>query len=108
MGKRILWTLVAVLSFCGNILAQTDVKLDDDAMYFTKDELPNAVKFLPAPPDTTSVAFNYDILQYMWGKEQRQDSLRTLWNGALKREDSCDLPCGASWRLQCPLSCLKA
>ena len=78
MGKRTLWTLVAVLSFCGNILAQTDVKLDDNAMYFTKDELPNAVKFLPAPPDTTSVAFNYDILQYMWGKEQRQDSLRTL------------------------------
>lgn len=78
MKKRILWTFVAVLSFSGNIVAQTDIKLDDDAMYFTKDEMPNPVKFLPAPPDTTSVAFYYDIMQYMWGKEQRLDSLRNL------------------------------
>lgn len=39
-------------------------------------EMPNAVYFLPAPPDTASAAFQYDKSQYRWGKEQRKDSVR--------------------------------
>lgn len=42
----------------------------------TKEEMPNAVNFLPAPPDTTSAAFAYDKAQYHWGLEQRKDSVR--------------------------------
>lgn len=42
----------------------------------TAAELPNAVRFLPAPPDTASTAFQYDIAQYYWGKAQRLDSAR--------------------------------
>lgn len=42
----------------------------------TKEEMPNAVNFLPAPPDTTSAAFAYDKAQYRWGLEQRKDSVR--------------------------------
>ena len=33
--------------------------------YFTADDLPNGVVWLPAPPDTTSTEFVYDITQYM-------------------------------------------
>ena len=44
--------------------------------YFSADELPNAVIFLPAPPDTASTQFAYDVSQYEWGKEQRLDTLR--------------------------------
>lgn len=39
--------------------------------YFTADDLPNGVVWLPAPPDTTSTEFVYDITQYMWGKSIR-------------------------------------
>ena len=46
--------------------------------YFSFRELPNMLKWCPAPPDTTGAAFTYDIMQYMWGKELRQkDSVRT-------------------------------
>lgn len=39
-------------------------------------QMPNAVHFLPPPPDTTSAAFQYDRAQYRWGKEQRKDPVR--------------------------------
>ena len=38
--------------------------------------MPNAVHFLPAPPDQASAAFQYDQAQYQWGKEQRNDPVR--------------------------------
>ena len=44
--------------------------------YFSFRELPNMLKWCPAPPDTTGAAFTYDILQYMWGKEMRQNKER--------------------------------
>lgn len=44
--------------------------------YFTAEEMPDLIKCLPAPPDSLSPAFAYDIMRYMWGKTQRQDSLR--------------------------------
>lgn len=39
-------------------------------------QMPNAVHFLPAPPDTASAAFQYDRAQYRWGLEQRKDPVR--------------------------------
>lgn len=39
-------------------------------------QMPNAVRFLPPPPDTASAAFQYDRAQYRWGKEQRKDPVR--------------------------------
>ena len=44
--------------------------------YLTAEALPNALNFYPAPPETTSVQFMYDISQYMWGKSVRADSAR--------------------------------
>ena len=65
---RLLITVLTLLS-ATNALAQ-------EKYYFTSEELPNAVIWLPAPPDTTSTRYVYDITQYMWGKTQRLDSLR--------------------------------
>ena len=44
--------------------------------YFSFRELPNMLKWCPAPPDTVGAAFTYDIMQYMWGKEMRHDKER--------------------------------
>jgi len=44
--------------------------------WLMSDEMPDAIRFLPAPPDSASDAFKYDVSQYRWGKEQRLDSAR--------------------------------
>ena len=48
----------------------------DPEPFFTTKELPDLIRSLPAPPDTLSAAFTYDIMRYMWGKTQRPDSAR--------------------------------
>ena len=73
---RTLWKLAAI-RFAGiNVSAQKIIPLDENAMYFTADELPDATVWLPAPPDTLSTKFVYDVTQYMWGKTQREDPQR--------------------------------
>ena len=64
---------IFVLAICGATLCSfaADVK-----PYVNADALPNALSFYPAPPETTSVQFMYDISQYMWGKAMRADSAR--------------------------------
>ena len=44
--------------------------------YFTQDEMPDMMVFLPGPPDSTSVAFMNDVARYYWGKEMRKDPER--------------------------------
>ena len=44
--------------------------------YFTTMEMPDMLQFAPAPPDSTSSKFQYDLMRYEWGKTQRQDSVR--------------------------------
>ena len=44
--------------------------------YFSFRELPNMLKWAPAPPDTMGAAFTYDMMQYRWGKEMRQNKER--------------------------------
>ena len=56
--------------------AQTDITLDDEAMYIEIDDLPNAVKWLPTPPEPNSTQFAYDLTQYMWGKGERLNEER--------------------------------
>ena len=61
------------VALCGAALCSfaADVK-----PYVDADALPNALNYYPAPPDTTSPQFMYDISQYEWGKKMRQDSAR--------------------------------
>ena len=74
--QRKLWMLATILFASTNVSAQTIIPLDENAMYFAADELPDATVWLPAPPDSLSTKFVYDITQYMWGKAQREDSQR--------------------------------
>ena len=50
------------------------VYANDYPPYVSQDDLPNAVKYLPPPPATSSQKFFYDWSQYEWGK-----SLETIF-----------------------------
>lgn len=39
--------------------------------YYKADSLPNAVYYLPAPPDTSDMLFAADFQQWIWGKSMR-------------------------------------
>ena len=52
--------------------------------YLSVDQLPNIIKCLPAPPDTTSELFAHDVMRYYWGKEQRNNPERA----AMARRDA--------------------
>jgi acid phosphatase (class A) len=76
MRRKILFLTVAAAMATLGIHAQTDITLDDEAMYFDIDDLPNGVKWLPAPPEPNSTQFAYDLTQYMWGKGERLNEER--------------------------------
>ena len=61
--------------------------------------MPDMLKWCPAPPDTLSLAFAYDIMQYMWGMTMRNDKERadTLLARGLMYGDS-RLIVGAHWQ----------
>lgn len=87
MKKKNLWMLIVILLFCGmTAQAQKDVK-DEMKPYLSMRKLPDMIKWLPAPPDTTSEEFVHDIMRYMWGKKQRLNPERAaiairdaVWN----------------------------
>ena len=70
---RILQKSIFALAICGATLCGFAANAKP---YVNADALPNALNFYPAPPETTSVQFMYDISQYMWGKAMRADSAR--------------------------------
>ena len=71
MKKYMMMAVLMMAAVCAS--AQSKVE-----PYFSFRELPNMLKWCPAPPDTVGAAFAYDIMQYMWGKEMRQkDKART-------------------------------
>ena len=73
MKKYLMMSVLMTASVCA--LAQSKPKPEP---YFSFRELPNMLRWCPAPPDTVGAAFAYDIMQYMWGKELRQkDKERT-------------------------------
>ena len=65
--------LMTVLLTTAAVCAQAQSKPEP---YFSFRELPNMLKWAPAPPDTMGAAFTYDIMQYMWGKQMRQNKER--------------------------------
>ena len=76
MNKMSKWMLAAILMVCGAATAFAGQDEKNGKAYFTKDELPNMVNFLPAPPEFESTRFVADQTQYLWGKRQRQDENR--------------------------------
>ncbi len=76
--KRVLLTIFSSLFLLVPVFAQ------QPKTYFTTEEMPDLLKCLPAPPDSLSPAFAYDIMRYYWGKTQRQDAERA----AMARRDA--------------------
>ena len=69
MKKLMTLAVMTMATVCAQ--AQSDVEA-----YFTTKEMPDMLKWCPAPPDTVGAHFTYDIMQYMWGKQMRQDKQR--------------------------------
>jgi acid phosphatase (class A) len=69
MNKMKMMAIMLMATVCAQ--AQSDVE-----PYFTTKEMPDMLKWCPAPPDTVSAHFSYDIIQYMWGKQMRLDKER--------------------------------
>jgi len=68
--------LAAILAICGNVTSYAQEEEQVVDAYFTTDEMPDMMKFLPGPPDSTSVAFMNDVARYYWGKEMRKNAER--------------------------------
>ena len=51
--------------------------------YLDVTDMPNAVLYLPPPPDSTSAQFAYDMSQYFWGK-----SIRNTERGQMAIDDA--------------------
>lgn len=64
--KKLLIFPFLVLSLC--VMAQKAQP------YFTSPEMPNALHYLPGPPQTNEMRFAYDTAQYNWGKRMRPTS----------------------------------
>ena len=69
--KKILTFILPALLCWSAAFAQEDI-----VPYIPQDKLPDVVQILPAPPQDPSADFDYDILRYMWGKQQRRDPAR--------------------------------
>lgn len=66
--KQLVAVFAVVISFgCQAAFAQSDTS---DVYIFLKD-IPDAGIYLPAPPDTASLAYVDDVIQWQWGKLQR-------------------------------------
>ena len=61
--KRLLVIPFLVLSLC--------VMAEDAHPYFKAPEMPNALHYLPGPPQTDEMRYAYDTAQYNWGKRMR-------------------------------------
>ena len=103
MGRRILTSaavLVAGLALAWNAAAQ-QFPFARVEPYLNEKEIPNAVVFLPPPPEEGTPQFAYDEAQYQWGKTQRVgaralraikeettnvDSMAALFSGAFGRK----------------------
>lgn len=67
MCKQIkyIWLLLAVIMTASNAHA------GNGGQYLKNDEIPNALIYLPPPPDTTMLALNGDYARWTWGKSVR-------------------------------------
>lgn len=73
--KRLLFPLLLLCAVC--------VMAEDAHPYFTTPEMPNALRYLPGPPQRDEMRFAYDSAQYQWGK-----SLRATPRGEKARLDA--------------------
>ena len=61
--KRLIILPFLILSLC--------IVAEEPHPYFTSSEMPNALHYLPTPPQANEMRFAYDTAQYNWGKSVR-------------------------------------
>jgi len=74
MSKSIFIFCLAVMSVASVASAQKPYekpKMFIMKSFLTVDQMPDATKYLPAPPDENSLYFTNDVLRYQWGKTIR-------------------------------------
>ena len=74
--KFVFKTLAALLATLSLLFWQSRASAQEIVPYIPEEELPDLVQILPDPPADPSPGFDHEILRYMWGKQQRKDSLR--------------------------------
>ena len=68
--KRTAFIFVALWgTLCLN--AQETSKANRWPSFLSKTDFADATKFIPAPPDTSSIAYLNDFNRYQWGKSMR-------------------------------------
>jgi len=67
------WFLLMVLAVASIVSVGAQ---ETSQQYFTVDEMPDLLRILPPPPDSTSTQFALDVVRHMWGKAQRLDDER--------------------------------
>lgn len=75
MEDRIKPFLLAAIFLVTNMIPV--IAQEEAQQYFTVDEMPDLIQILPPPPDSSSVTFARDVTQYMWGKAQCLDPVRS-------------------------------
>ena len=79
--KKLLLFISAMCMFTHVTFAQESEKIS----YVSPNDMPDALYFLPAPPDTASYIFIDDMAQWQWGKTIRdtkrgeQANRESLW-----------------------------
>lgn len=70
-SKILLLLLACLLSVNVSARKKPRQVVSADTIYVKPYEMPNAGYYLPAPPDTASMDFVDDMIQWQWGKSQR-------------------------------------
>lgn len=70
-SKILLLLLACLLSVNVSARKKPRQVVSADTIYVKPYEMPNAGYYLPAPPDTASMDFVDDMIQWQWGKTQR-------------------------------------
>ncbi len=65
MKSRFVWMLATLLLVCGKpMTAQTA----EDTAYVALKDMPDARVFLPLPPDSSSLEYMDDMVQFQWAR----------------------------------------
>ena len=68
---RYILALFVMLISVQSAFSQFPQRNSTQNIYIQREDQPNAAVFLPAPPDTSSVSYIDDFVQWQWGKSVR-------------------------------------
>ena len=77
MKKQLFWIFAVAIVATATIIGACAQSEDSQTPvpYFTQEEMPEALNWLPQPPAEGSEAYKLDLERYNWGKEMRLDSV---------------------------------